>query len=1112
MIRVDVFLLENRYEKSNRFDVCQHSHYNNNTNTGTMADESKFCYGCNTRFSALRYFKAHLKYEKNLKCKQKWENQPTGAQEPENTLPKKRPHESDDDMDTQNMAESPQVEAHKGSARGLARMMDDTESPSKMSESSLTYTGHEYDEDEYGDMYQVGNDTDDEEDEIEVIEQEQEQQQPEAQEPDTEILQKFKAYTQWAYRNTCPLTKELEAGIQLMALLAEKRCPLNVYDAVYEWHCSNLEATRFINRDSLIGLLSKRYHMEKKGPSVVKDMELPHSKAKIDLVVTDFKEQVQCLLTDPRITDDDYLFHNNNPFEPPPEAFESVGDLNTGEAYRQTYKDLIKDESKEVLLPIVFYMDGAVTGQFDNLPVEALKFTLGIFNAKTRDKVHAWRDLGYVTKFIKEETRGQDIIRDSGHIDAQTYLSDSDNDDNTQANGGNNDNPNDNLQNDGDEEEEVLANNNNNDDDDDDNYMENAALKSCTGQDLHAMLHVILASYRRMQRGFVWDLRYRGQTHHVVFKPFVIFVKGDSVEHDKHCGSYTSRTQGVKQLCRYCCCTTEDTDDPYRRDALKTPEMIQELVDNNDEDGLKDISQQTIQNCWYKIRFASHNKLGIHGACPLEVLHWFQLGKYKYLRGMFMGQTGKDSILTKKMNALVKSMGYLFKRQSDRDKPRTDFSKKGIKKGKLMAHEMTGLILVLIAAIRTTKGRTMLLDESRGQQKQHFGHIRDVKNWIMLLERMLQFEAWLNLPKLSVFEVKRAEVKVRELLAFEKKIGKRADGMKFKTFNFHASVHVPDDILQFGVPNNVNTKSNEMHHKGHKTAALRTQRRAKTFDQQCAKQVHHMTIISLGMEEIMTGDRVWTYFENQSTFTQQEEGQEAEEGEQQLANNQEAEHDNTGTRADFFYDEESDQFLYKIYSRMKQKDRFKLDQQLVEYLGKIMDELGAVVKKLPIFTEHIRHEQMFRGSPIFLGKAWRDWVMIDWGDDLILPGHIACFVDLSEIPPNLAYEPGIYAIIESANLKQVGRNSPEHELSQLFVPYTKQYKRFDANGKIVRRFWIVDVESFHAPTTLYPDIGNRNRAAFLRMEPRSTWARMFSDWLGTPHAREFPKPNNNNPG
>ena len=131
-----------------------------------------------------------------------------------------------------------------------------------------------------------------------------------------------------------------------------------------------------------------------KGPKVVKNLLLPHSKSMVDLVVHDFKEQIQSLLTDPRISDTDYLFLNDDPFSPPPDQFTTVGNINTGLAYCETYKDLIVDPTKEVLLPILFYLDGTVTGQYGHLPIEALKFTLGIFNSQTQEKAHAWQNAG----------------------------------------------------------------------------------------------------------------------------------------------------------------------------------------------------------------------------------------------------------------------------------------------------------------------------------------------------------------------------------------------------------------------------------------------------------------------------------------------------------------------------------------------------------------------------------------------------------------------------------------------------------------------------------------------------------------------------------------------
>jgi len=47
---------------------------------------------------------------------------------------------------------------------------------------------------------------------------------------------------------------------------------------------------------------------------------------------------------------------------------------------------------------------------------------------------------------------------------------------------------------------------------------------------------------------------------------------------------------------------------------------------------------------------------------------------------------------------MATSMGWLFQRQSDRAFPRTKFTK-GVKQGKLCAHEMTGMMLVLLAVL-----------------------------------------------------------------------------------------------------------------------------------------------------------------------------------------------------------------------------------------------------------------------------------------------------------------------------------------------------------------------------------------------------------------------------
>ena len=141
--------------------------------------------------------------------------------------------------------------------------------------------------------------------------------------------------------------------------------------------------------------------MEDKFPKE-KRVHLPFSRSSVKLTLYDAKNVIQALLTDPRITDDDYLFFDDSPLGQPLETPEMVGDLNTGEAYRATHKQLITDPTRQVLLPVIFYIDGAVTGQFETLQITALKIALGIFKWKTRDKDWAWGTLGYVAQPKKE--------------------------------------------------------------------------------------------------------------------------------------------------------------------------------------------------------------------------------------------------------------------------------------------------------------------------------------------------------------------------------------------------------------------------------------------------------------------------------------------------------------------------------------------------------------------------------------------------------------------------------------------------------------------------------------------------------------------------------------
>jgi len=896
-------------------------------------------------------------------------------------------------------------------------------------------------------------------------------------------------------------------SLDLIKRIADRRMPMNFYEEINDWFKKHTppNSSEHVAQQTILNKLASRYNEEAASPKVSPKLTLPYSKAKVNLVRCDAKAQLVSMLTDPRVKDSDYLFHNNNPFCPPPDPRESnkIGDINTGLAYYEAYHRWVKDPYRDVILPIIFYIDGAISGQFQNLPIEALKMINGLLKQPARDNnEYASRNLGYVTSYIAEKTQGKAIIKESIAMDADAYLS---------------------------EDEEVKSHL--------PNPKPNAFDPEHASADWHFMLDYFLQPFYDLQQegGFEWDFRYRNKTFPVRFIPVVLFVKGDTQEHDKHCGHYLSRTHHVKQLCRYCTCPAAETDDPYAGPyELKSPKMLRKLVKAKDLKALKLLSQQCIEIAWYKLYFAPHNSLNIHGASPLEILHWIQVGKFKSVRNMFFVQIGETSKLAKEIDALACSMGFLFQRQSERDLPRTHFSK-GIRKGKLMAHEFSGVMLVLCAVLRSTRGRQLLNGAKQSTKaKKKVGEIAAIRDWILLLESLLQWEQWLKSKEMNYNDVERYGEKVKELMNLEKTVGNRQEGMKFRTIKFHGALHNCMDILNLGVPTVTNSSPDEKGHKRSKTAAKRTQRIPKKFDEQCSKELHRMHLVDLAATEMETGQVVWDYYERvsdldgelhldppkptklkrvvDSSFHYLDDSL-PESSSEEIIEDESNSSDRTvefqlgGTKIEIFRNP-FDTYDLRILGRMKGKKYVKFHQDFVVCCANLLHDLrGVGVQKVTMYTEYTRAGHKFRASPSYRGKVWRDWAIFEIDGEMV-PCHCWGFVDLRSLTAeqaatnkaNVGQE--IYAIVESTTPVKAKK---EVEMSELFVPYRKDVKKITRNqGKITRverKFWLVDVDTIHGPCCMIPDIGNTNPKCYLRLRPREEWGGDFVKWLQTPHTK-----------
>ena len=67
-----------------------------------------------------------------------------------------------------------------------------------------------------------------------------------------------------------------------------------------------------------------------------------------------------------------------------------------------------------------------------------------------------------------------------------------------------------------------------------------------------------------------------------------------------------------------------------------------------------------------------------------------------------------------------------------------------------MAKEYSGVLLVMVALLCSKKGRTLLVDT----RKRGFCKDGKLSDWVMIVETLLVWEAYLNLPQMPREEVK----------------------------------------------------------------------------------------------------------------------------------------------------------------------------------------------------------------------------------------------------------------------------------------------------------------------------------------------------------------------
>jgi hypothetical protein len=126
---------------------------------------------------------------------------------------------------------------------------------------------------------------------------------------------------------------------------------------------------------------------------------LPNARVKFNVIYFNFLEQLYSLLSNQTLmTLENPLFHNDDPFSPPPEKQKELHDINDGSLYYQAYHRYVKNPFRDILCRLILFVDGTHLSANGKLTLEPVTMTVSILKKGARRLPYAWRTLGFINK------------------------------------------------------------------------------------------------------------------------------------------------------------------------------------------------------------------------------------------------------------------------------------------------------------------------------------------------------------------------------------------------------------------------------------------------------------------------------------------------------------------------------------------------------------------------------------------------------------------------------------------------------------------------------------------------------------------------------------------
>jgi len=645
-----------------------------------------------------------------------------------------------------------------------------------------------------------------------------------------------------------PMSKELKYKLELLQMLEKASVSPTMFNSIWKWAQKGVHQ-KISFKDSTLNAVHKeidqRYDLTP--VPTPQTFKLPESLVKIGLNISKFKDLVYDLLTDPELMkDENLLFHNDDPFSPPPDWEPEVYmDINDGYVYRNAYQLYIKVPGRQVLMPIILFIDKTHLDVKGRLCLEPVYLTLGIFKKEVRMKKFSWRILGY-------------IHNQSNIVAAMTPLQKAK----------------------------------------DYHFALGKIVESL--KEVQELSGGIEWSFTYKEKLYnccfvcpVLAVAGDKQGHDMLCAHYTSRTLAKCLCH--YCNCPTLRT-GIPSL----------KDDKGHRYKLTRAQDIAKMVQNGDTEGLQALSYQNLESSMWGLHYCDPDR-GINGATFMELLHAIQHGLYIYYFIALWGQNAKlkrkrktasrgsndnesedvpimeeseeddeddddasdefgefsiktlangfeeldpewlsrNGVFTEaikaQFDALAKNYGRRLCHQSDRTFNRAFFCNGITSEAKKNGHEER-CVMLLCLLIFCSKTGAEFFDEKMDESRLS-GHIH-------LIEMMLLLEHFMRSPTMPRTQVAMLPKFIPEMLRWYKTIVNRTKGMGMNFVKFHMILHLHDDILRAGPSCSFDGSLGESFHVDTKTAGRQTQQNVETFEEQTAVKEKRQTDLRRGFREM----------------------------------------------------------------------------------------------------------------------------------------------------------------------------------------------------------------------------------------------------------------------